>query len=149
MCHVATDLSPGDPLLYEDEVARYCRPLQVEEGTPTHLAFIRRAGEDDLSVNRLQSFLNQDRPGAVDCIRQTFPLKRGTAGRFVVLHVGHLIASGQRVGPSLHVTYNPEEGNPSHTLVQGYPDDYGQEVGVATALLRLVTRADIFAGGDE
>ena len=149
MCLFATDLVEGDPLLDEDEIARYCTPdrYDLEAATPKVTAFIRNPNESDLSVKRLQFFLGQDREGAVGCIRREagdagFNLRPN--GRFVVLDVSAAKATALEEGCGISIIYTPRPSYPSHSSVFGLPEDYDDEVMVATALVDLVTQADIY-----
>jgi hypothetical protein len=149
LCLFATDLVEGEPLLDEDEIARYCSPgrYDLEAAAPKVGAFIRSPNESDLSVKRLQFFLGQDREGAVGCIRceardAGFRLKPN--GRFVVLAVAAAKALTLEEGCEISVIYTPSPSYPSHSSVFGLPDDYADEVMVATALVDLITQADIY-----
>jgi hypothetical protein len=149
LCLFATDLVEGEPLLDEDEIARYCSPdrYDLEVAAPKVAAFIRSPNESDLSVKRLQFFLGQDREGAVSCIRREardadFNLKPN--GRFVVLAVAAAKALTLEEGCEISVIYTPSPSYPSHSSVFGLPDDYADEVMVATALVDLITQADIY-----
>ena len=148
MSPVATDLVEGEALPDGDEVARYCKPSTYNRdlGEPTHLAFMRRPDEGDLSVNRLQFFLGLPRPNAVDLIRievsQHTELRRN--GRFVTLNVGDAKSIGEKLGVDIGVIYTPKSCRPSHSSIVGLPTDYDEEVRLATALVRLITQDDIY-----
>ena len=145
----ATDLVEGDPLPDEDEVARYCKPTDYDHETrsPNVAAFIRRSGEDDLSVNRLQFFHDRDREGAVDCIRKeftayTYELK--PSGRFVVFGVSVAKNAALKRGCKISIVYTPKPSRPSHSSIFGLPENYDNEVRAAAALVRMVTQADTY-----
>lgn len=147
MCRPSNDLALGDPLLDADEVARYCSPKHVDANHwPLATAFVRRPEDCDLSVDRLQSFIVQDRQQAVDCIRSEVE-KRLTirkSGRFAVINVGQAKHEAQKRGFPLRVVYTPEKGGPSHSSIFDLPDDHENEMRVATALMRLLTEDDIY-----
>ena len=152
----ATDLVEGDSLPDEDEVARYCSPSRCDASThePTVSAFIRGPNEDDLSVRRLQFYVGRSRPDAVDCIRQEFEdakyeLKKD--GRFAVFGVAAAKAVAAKRTCTIDIIYTPRESYPSHSSVIGLPAappdvpiQYAYAVRVATALLRLITKDDIY-----
>ena len=146
MCRVSTDLASGDPLPGGDEVARYCSPIHVYDDLPAATAFVRQEGHRDLSVNRLQSFVEQDRSEAVDCIRSEVNrcLTLKPKGRFVVVNVGRAKGAAQTEGCILGIIYTPEQGRPSHSSIVGLPEDHREEVRVATALMRLVAHEDVY-----
>ena len=144
----ATDLVEHDPLPDEDEVARYCKPIDYDHDTrsPKVTAFIRRASEDDLSVNRLQFFHDQVREDAVACIRHEvgahYELK--ATGRFVVLGASAAKTAALKRACKISIVYTPKPSRPSHASIFGLPDNYDDEVRVATALIRLITRNDTY-----
>ena len=146
----ATDLVEGDRLPEEDEIARYCSPGVWEKEThePKVTAFMRKQDEDDLSVNRLQFYRGQSRPGAVDCIRDEmgtdYDLKKN--GKFVVFSVSEAKAAALNKGCRIDVVYTPKTSRPSHSSIFGLPEpeDYEGKVRVATALARLIKMDDIY-----
>ena len=148
MCRLATDLSSGDPLPEENEVARYCSRKHCPDDVLQATAFVRRENEDDLSVFRLQTFPDEDREGAVNCIRREARgyLTVRRSGRFVTVKVGQLKRAAQGVGAALRVIYSPKRGGPSHSSVVDLPDKEEEELRVATAIMRLVSSADIHPG---
>ena len=148
MYHGATDLIYGDALPDGDEVARYCKPsdYNLELNQPTFLTFMRRETEDDLSVNRLQFFRGLDRAEAVGYIRyevgKHYQLR--PRGRFVVLNVLGAKAAAKKKGFDIGITYTPQTSRPSHSSIVDLPEDYDDEVRVATAILRLISQVDIY-----
>jgi hypothetical protein len=151
----ATDLSDGDPLPDEDEVARYCSPSRCDAIThePTVSAFIRGPNEDDLSVRRLQFYVGRSRSDAVACIRQEFEnakYKLKKDGRFAVFGVSAAQTAAAKRACTIDIVYTPEEPYPSHSSVLGLPAapdvpiQYAYAVRVATALMRLLTKDDIY-----
>ena len=156
MYPIATDLIEGDPLPDVDEVAEYCSPDRYDRKTqsPAVSAFVRKAAQLDLSVNRLQFYCNRKREESVDCIRNEFVdagYEIKTDGRFVVLGVSAIKAAALKKGCLVDVTYTPraQPPYPSHSSVYGLPDwqqDRRHADRVATALARLVTQGDIYLG---
>ena len=150
MYHGATDLEYGDALPDGDEVARYCKPsaLDPDSKSPTFLAFMRRKGEYDISVNRLQYFLGLDRTDAISYIRPEVNqhYKIGSTGRFLVLNVQAAKSTVQKIGFEISIIYTPKESSPSHSSIVDLPDEDAAEIRVATAILRLITQDDIYPG---
>ena len=148
----ATDLSNGDPLPNEDEVARYCRPGCCDPDThePTVSAFLRDPDEGELSIRRLQFYIARSRSDAVACIRHEFEnakyeLRRN--GRFAVFGVSAAKTAATKRSCTIDIVYTPEKSYPSHSSILGLPavpTDYDDAVRVATALLRLLTKDDIY-----
>ena len=144
----ATDLLNGDELPSSDEVARYCKPSEYDLGEDMPLvgAFLRRGGESDLSVNRLQFFRGADRSSAVGCVRgevgPNYALK--PTGRFVVLNVGLARSVAKRVGFDINTIYTPKPSRPSHSSVVGLPPTLEEELKIAAAFVRLITSADTY-----
>lgn len=152
----ADDLAPGDSLLDDDEVARYCRPSDYDRqaNTPVVTAFMRREKEPDLSVNRLQFFSDCAREEAVDCIRREFCAPENYEcrpnGRFVVFNVAQAKAAVKEKGFDIGVEYtpkpaeSPKPAQPSHCSIFGLPTDKQQETRAATALMRLIGQPDTY-----
>jgi hypothetical protein len=145
---VATDLSHGDKLPSSDEVARYCKPSEYDLGADTPLvgAFLRRPGEADLSVNRLQFFQGASRSSAVGCIRGEVGghYKLKSNGRFVVLNVGDVQSAAKQKGFDVNIIYTPKSFRPSHSSIVDLPPTRKEELEIATAFFRLVSPTDIY-----
>ena len=144
-----TDLTDGDPLPGGDEVARYCQPAEYnrELDEPAVGAFIRKRSHKGLSVNRLQSYQEQDRTGAVDRIKGEvggyYTLRRN--GRFVVFNVDQAKDAARERGFDISIIYAPIlPDKPSHSLVANLPPDENDEYRVAAAIMRLITKADTY-----
>ena len=156
MYPIATDLNDGYSLPDVDEVAEYCSPDRFDRETqrPAVSAFVRKPGQLDLSVNRLQFYCGRGREESVDCIRNEFvnaDYAIKTDGRFVVLSVSAIKAAALKKGCSVDVKYTPraQPPYPSHSSVYGLPDreqDRRHADRVATALARLVTQGDVYLG---
>ena len=149
MSPLATDLTDGDPLPGGDEVARYCQPAEYnrELDEPAVGAFIRKKSHKGLSVNRLQLYIGQDRTGAVNCIRNEvggyYQLRRN--GRLLVFNVDRAKVAARGKGFDIDIIYAPIlPDQPSHSLVIDLPTDEPDEYRVAAAILRLVTKDDIY-----
>ena len=148
MCPGSTNLVSGDPLPNGDEVSRFCRPHQYDHvlDEPMALAFMRKENERDLSVNHLQFFVGQSRTEAVNCIRREFQgyFKLGKTGRLVVFNVAKAKATAQKRGFDIGIIYTPEFPlKPSHSSIVDLPADHKDELSVATAIMRLITKADM------
>ena len=100
------------------------------------------------SINRLQHFQLEDRDSAVECIRQEFisyPYKLRKNGRFVVFKVGEAKAAALTTGYKLEFTYTPEEPRLlSHSSIVNLPEDRNEELVVAVAIKRLITKSDTY-----
>lgn len=154
----ATDLAIGDPLLDGDEIARYCSPSRFDRqaNKPKLSAFVRKEGQDDLSVNRLQFYVGADRAGSIACIRQEYEAdcyKLERNGRFVVLNVSVAKSAALEAECGIDIVYTPDPPYFSHSSINGLPDPpptsvsddgYLEELKVAFALVALVTQNDIF-----
>ena len=144
----ASDLNEGDPLPEGDEVSRYCKPtaFDLDLSEPTVLAFMRNENELDVSVFRIEFYVGCTRSSAVDYIRSEFG-KQYTLrpkGRFVVFNVNGAKEVGRKKEVELGFVYSPKPGLPSHSSIVNLPEDYDEEVRLATALLRLVTQDDVY-----
>ena len=150
MYPIATDISKGDAIPDGNEVARYCQPRYYDdtEDAPSHLAFMRRPGEEDPSVNRLEAFVGCNRTEAVNCVRREVEkhLTIKPRGRFVIFNVKQAKIAGNLEGFNIDIVYNPILPDQlSHSLITNLPKD-SNEVRVATAIKRLIARADIYPG---
>ena len=151
MCPIASDLADGDSLPGGDEVARYCPPgkYDQESDVPAVGAFIQDPDGKGLSVNRLQYYQDENRTGAVDRIRAEV---RGyycvrERGRFVVFNVARAKDAAREKGSDINIIYDPElPKKSSHSLVVDLTPDGKDEYRVATALVRLITKADTYPG---
>ena len=144
----ASDLNEGDALSEGDEVSRYCKPsaFNLELCEPAFLAFMKNEDELDLSVFRIEFYVGCTRSSAVDYIRTEFG-KQYTLrpkGRFVVFNVNGAKEVGRKTKTELGFVYTPKPGLPSHSSIVNLPEDYDEEVRLATALLRLVTHDDVY-----
>ena len=143
----ATDLSSGDKLPSNDDIARYCKPSEYDLGANMPLvgAFLRRQDEPDLSVNRLQFFQGANKSSAVDCIRAEvgthYQLRPN--GRFVVLNVGDVQSAAKQKGHDVNIIFTPEPLRPSHSSIVDLPSTPKEELEIAAAFLRLVAPNDI------
>lgn len=151
MSPAADGLQKGDSLPDGDEISRYCTPLNFNpsKNQPSHLAFMRRAGEDNPSVNHLGFFSDLNREEAVKRIRSEvgngYTIR--PTGRFVVFNVGQAKDAAKEVDHAIDVIYDPYfPDKPSHSLIMGMPEDVDAETQVATAIQRLITNDDIYPG---
>ena len=149
------NLNPGDSLLGSDEVSRYCSPNHYDRrrSEPRVSAFQRKPAErnsnpmKDPSFNRLQFFQLPDRACAINRVRQEFlssGYKLSTNGGFAVFNVGEAKAAALQIGNyRLLFTYDPVPPFCSHSLMSNLPTDLREELVVATAIKRLVTKSGI------
>ena len=146
-----TELNPDDPLLDSDEASRYCSPNDYDRRRrePKVSAFQRKPSEKnplrDPSINRLQFFQLPNRKSAVKCVRQEFlSINYGLRqnGRFVVFNVGEAKAAALEAGGyQVLFTYDPNPPVYSHSLISNLPEDPREELVVATAIKRLITKS--------
>ena len=143
------ELRDGEPLLDDDEASRYCQPTHYDRDRhePKIGAFQRKASQADVSINRLQYFQLSDRLNAIDCIRQEFladnyDLKKN--GGFVVFNVGAAKAAALAIGHKLVFKYTPHPPIYSHSSIFMFPEDPREGRVVATAIKRLITKADTY-----
>lgn len=125
----------------EDHIARYCRPGACSGDEILKEAFLPRENEHGISVNWAEYF-SGSLASQIDQIRedisQQLQLRRG--GRFAVLQAG-AVREGTTI---LRVEHAPEDGNPSHAEVRGWPNEAIQRIRIALSLKRLVSRGVIF-----
>ena len=127
-------------------VARYCKPSQVDDGTPSPDAFLPRRNEDSLSVNWLEFFGVLSRADAVERVREAlrrkaFTIKRN--GRLAVLNVGDAKTAALSAGRPVRVEHQPTSDDPSHAGIMGYA---AGDVPVAEALQSLVHGENLYPG---
>ena len=156
------ELDVGDDLIDSDEVARYCSPGRYDrrKNEPRIGALMRRRCveegpylgmllEDELSVNRIEHYQRKDRDEAAGCVRKEY-LADGYGlskkGRFVVFNIGAAIAATLDAGHELLVLFTPAPPYHSHSSIFNLPDDSEEELVVATALKRLITKLDAYPG---
>ena len=156
------ELNVDDELIDSDEAARYCSPGRYDRRRyePRVGAFMRRRcdeegpyqgmlREDDLSINRIEYYQLSDRDEAIGCVRDEY-IEAGYGlskkGRFVVFNVGAARASAQEKGRQLLILFTPDPPYYSHSSIFNLPDDFDEELAIATALKRLITRSDTYPG---
>ncbi len=118
----------GDKIPDQDNIARFCRPMQVPDGQIQATAFMLREGEESLSVNWLE-FLNcSSRESEINEIRNIYSekLNVGTRAKIAVLNVGEvrskvLIESPDR--RNLGVLHNPAIDDQSHSGIYNLKQD--------------------------
>ena len=126
-------------LLPEHNVARYCGPRKIINGTVGYDAFLLRTGEDFLSTNWLEYFHPADRQFQVVAVQTALESKGFRVSRnggFAILNAGTAV---QRVYDDCNVLLNfrplGQAGDPSHTGIFGYGAD---DTDVAESLSNLV-----------
>jgi len=110
----------GDKIPNYDHVARYCKPITVEDGQIQATAFMVRMGEESLSVNWLE-FLNcSSRENEIAELRKIYSRKFnkvGTSAKIAVLNIGEVCEKVLTKSPDrrkLEVLHDPIENDPSH-----------------------------------
>lgn len=136
---MAYQLTGENNLLPEHNVARYCGPRKIINGTVAYDVFLLRANENFLSTNWLEYFHPADRQFQVVAVRNALEGKGFRVNRngcFAILNVG---AAVQQVFNDCNVLLNftplGQAGDPSHTGIFGYRID---DTDVAESLAKLV-----------
>ena len=136
---MAYQLTEENYLLPEDNVARYCGPRKIINGTVAYDVFLLRTGEGFLSTNWLEYFHPADRQFQVVAVRNALESKGFRVSRnggFAILNVGTAV---QRVYNDCNVLLNfrplGQVRDPSHTGIFGYSID---DTDVAESLANLV-----------
>lgn len=119
----------GDQILDPDHIARFCRPLQVEDGQIQATAFMLKSNEPSLSVNWLE-FLNcSNRNSEINGIRNVYAAKLsvGARAKIAVLNVGEVIEKVLTESPdkrNIEVLHDPiEDDDPSHSGIYNLKQD--------------------------
>ena len=110
----------GEKIPDQNHIARFCRPLQVNEEQIQATAFMLREGEECLSVNWLE-FLNcSNRENEITKLRtiysETFTV--GARAKIAVLNVGEVrkkVLTESPDGRNLEVLHDPLINDLSHS----------------------------------
>ena len=133
---MASQLTEGRELSYEDNVVRYCAPRNIVDGMPIPEAFKLRSGEDFLSTNWLEYFHPSDRQLQISGVQRTLEDKGFRVNRnggFAVLNVE---TTSQRINNTrLNFVLLGQTSDPSHTGVFGIPED---DADIAIAIAKSV-----------
>ena len=136
---MAHQLTEGNNLLPEHNVARYYGPRKIINGTVGYDAFLLRIGEGFLSTNWLEYFHPVGRQFQVAAVQNALESKGFRASRnggFAILNVG---AAVQQVYDDCNVLLNfrplGQASDPSHTGIFGYDVD---DTDVAESLAKSV-----------
>jgi len=119
----------GQVIPDSDHVARYCKPSSVEGGQVQATAFMRRDGEEYLSVNWLEDLSCSDRRSEVRALQDLYSrtLSVRTTARIAILNVGAFRTKVAQESPDmrwlrvLHEPIIPED--PSHAGIYDTPYD--------------------------
>ena len=124
------DLSmKGDAIPDQNHIARFCRPMQVDEGQIQAVAFmLRKVDKNHLSVNWLE-FLNcLSRESEITKMRtiysETFTV--GARARIAILNVGEArkkVLTESPDGRNLEVLHAPLMNDPSHSGIYNLKQD--------------------------
>lgn len=131
----------GDKIPNYDHIARYCKPITVEDGQIQATAFLVRIGEESLSVNWLE-FLNcSSRENEIAELRKIYSRKFnkvGMSAKIAVLNIGEVCEKVLTKSPDrrkLEVLHAPIENDPSHSGIYNLKQD--DEL-IAELILELV-----------
>lgn len=119
----------GEKIPDQNDIARFCRPMQAPEGQIQATVFMLRAGEESLSVNWLE-FLNcSSRESEITKIRtiysETFS-SVGARAKIAVLNVGEVrkkVLTESPDGRNLEVLHAPLMNDPSHSGIYNLKQD--------------------------
>jgi hypothetical protein len=110
----------GDRIPDQDNIARFCRPMQVYEGQVQPTAFLVREGEPSLSVDWLEVLNCPSRADAIMRIREVYDsrLTVGAQARIAILNVGEVCEKVQTESPDerrLDILHDPIGDDISHS----------------------------------
>ena len=83
----------GDKIPNHDHIARYCKPITVEDGQIQATAFMVRTGEESLSVNWLEFLSCSNRENEIAELRKIYSRKFnkvGMSAKIAVLNIGEV-----------------------------------------------------------
>ena len=118
----------GEKIPDQNHIARFCRPLQVNEEQIQATAFMLREGEECLSVNWLE-FLNcSNRENEITKLRTIFSetFTVGARAKIAVLNVGDVhdkVLTESPDGRNLEVLHDPAMNDPSHSGIYNLKQD--------------------------
>ena len=112
----------------QNHIARFCRPMQIDEGQIQAAAFMLRANEKSLSVNWLE-FLNcSSRESEITKIQtiysETFTV--GARAKIAILNVGEVrkkVLAESPDGRNLEALHDPLMNDPSHSVIYNLKQD--------------------------
>jgi len=110
----------GDRIPNQDNIARFCRPMQVYEGQVQSTAFMVREGELSLSVDWLEALNCPSREEAITRIREVYDsrLRVGAQAKISILNAGEVCEKVQTESPDerkLDILHDPFDGDISHS----------------------------------
>ncbi len=118
----------GDKIPEEDNIARYCRPMQVSDGQIQAAAFMLRPGEESLSVNWLEFLNRSGRDSEIAELRRIYAatLSVGARAKIAILNVGQVREKVLTESPDkreLEVLHDPLLDDPSHSGIYNLKQD--------------------------
>lgn len=118
----------GQAIPDSDHVARYCKPVTVENGEILATAFMVRSSDEYLSVNWLEELKRPDRTSEIRDLQELYgrKLQVRAAARIAILNVGIVRARVEQDTPNrrvLRVLHDPEPNDPSHSGIYDIPYD--------------------------
>jgi hypothetical protein len=118
----------GDTIPEQDHIARFCRPMQIEDGKIQATAFMLRASEESLSVNWLEFLGCPNRESELDELQNIYPkyLDVGRSAKIAVLNVGEVhekVLTESPDGRNLEFLHDPIAIDPSHSGIYGFRQD--------------------------
>ena len=119
----------GDKIPDSDNIARFCRPMQVIEGEIQATAFMLRADEESLSVNWLEFLKCSDRKNEIKEIQRIYSetLSVSINARIAILNVGEMRNIVRTESPdnrNIEVLHDPiPGGDQSHSGIYNLRPD--------------------------
>jgi len=119
----------GDKIPDSDNIARFCRPMQVIEGEIQATAFMLRADEESLSVNWLEFLKCSDRENEIREIQRIYSetLSVSMNARIAILNVGEMRKMVRTESPdnrNIEVLHDPiPDGDLSHCGIYNLKPD--------------------------
>lgn len=137
-------INRDDPLPYTNHVARYCKPMCVDEGMVLASAFVPGENEAYLSVNWMEYYPGdiEEQIGAIKSVFDRKEYKVRKNGRFAVVGISKALkAVRTRSGKSINFIFLPEQDDPSHSGISSYSHE---DLAVSTAIHSTLIAADVF-----
>jgi len=119
----------GDKIPDSDNIARFCRPMQVIEGEIQATAFMLRADEESLSVNWLEFLKCSDRKNEIKEIQRIYSetLSVSINARIAILNVGemrNIVRTESTDNRNIEVLHDPiPGGDQSHSGIYNLRPD--------------------------
>jgi hypothetical protein len=136
----------GDIIPNEDHIARYCRPMQIDDGQIKPSAFLVRKNEPFLSANWLEILNCPSRKKEIAELRNIYAgkLHVGANAKIAVLQVGEVkkkVFEESDDKRALEIKHNPEDNDHSYSGIYNLKHD---DIEIARLILKTLRQADIY-----